>query len=382
MRATHDENNFDFIRIAAAYLVLVSHSWAIFGRPNEFLAVLTNYETGGGLAVVVFFFISGYLVYGALERRSNLYSFVISRGLRILPGLFVAVVFCVLVVGPLFTTLSPKGYFSSWGTWRYLGNALVFPIQFPLPGVFAASPVGASVNGSLWTLPIEVASYGLLFVLFAVGILRRATAIWAPLLFFCAFTISQTHYGLSWNNRGGNFLISVSLFTFLRFGIFFFTGCAYFVYRDILKPRGGIALMALCLLVSTFRSPAGFVSEVLAVPYLVYYTAHVRIPLWKVTQLTGDISYGIYIYAFPIQQSVYAICGKFLNFWEMVALSALVTTMFAALSWRYIESPALNWKKTIVMNDPIGPRLAMLFTLLVRNLVLLQRRVVSKQAVD
>lgn len=97
----HKDNNFDALRIFAAYLVLLSHSYPLFGREPEFVAAITGFETGGGLAVSIFFFISGYLVMGSLERRPDALSYFLSRSLRILPGLFVAVVFCVFVVGVL-----------------------------------------------------------------------------------------------------------------------------------------------------------------------------------------------------------------------------------------------------------------------------------------
>lgn len=173
MILTHRENNFDFIRIAAAYLVLFSHCWPLFGREPEFLSALLNYETGGGLAVSIFFFTSGYLMCGSLLRRDDLFHFVMSRSLRILPGLAVTVLFCGFVVGPAYTELSLRDYFGQPATWLYLNNMVIFPIRFPLPGVFMHNPAQASVNGSLWTLPIEVACYILLFIFFSPALSRK-----------------------------------------------------------------------------------------------------------------------------------------------------------------------------------------------------------------
>jgi len=250
----------------------------------------------------------------------------------------------VLVIGPMFTSLPLNIYFTTPKTWTYLGNALIFPVQFQLPGVFEGTPHGPTVNGSLWTLPIEVTMYGLLFVAFRIGAIQKSYVIWIPVAFFCALVIGQTHWGLGWENRGGNFLISVPLFNFLVFGVFFFTGSVYFFYKDSLKPNSILALAALGVFVSTFRSPLGFAGAIVAIPYLTHYIAHISVPLWRATNPIGDISYGVYIYAFPIQQCVFVTCSAFLGFFEMTVLSLLLATGLGWLSWRHIERPALQWK--------------------------------------
>lgn len=199
----HEENNFDFIRIAAAYLVLISHSWPLFGKKPEFWANLTGYETGGGLAVAIFFFTSGYVMCGSLSRRADFYHFALSRCLRILPGLSVVVVISVLVIGPLFTKLPLLSYFSTRETWTYFGNALVFPIQFQLPGVFEGTPHGPTINGSLWTLPIEVTMYGLLFLAFRIGVIIKKYAIWLPAAFFLQLGSRTNILGLGMGKSRG-----------------------------------------------------------------------------------------------------------------------------------------------------------------------------------
>jgi peptidoglycan/LPS O-acetylase OafA/YrhL len=165
--------------------------------------------------------------------------------------------------------------------------------------------------------------------------------------FFCSLVLAQTFWGLGWENRGGSFFISVPLFNFLLYGIFFFTGVVYFLNRSSLIPNHTMALISLCIFVSTFRSPLGRAGEILAVPYLVHYIAHTPVPLWRMTNPTGDISYGVYIYAFPIQQCVFVTCSTFLGFFEMIFLALLLATGAGLLSWRYIESPALRWKQQL-----------------------------------
>lgn len=345
-RPLHKDNNFDTLRIFAAYLVLVSHSYPLFGHGPEFVAAITGFETGGGLAVSIFFFISGYLVMGSLERRPDAFSYFLSRSLRILPGLFVAVAFCVFVVGVCFTTLPLEAYLASHDTWSFLLNSLVYPIQFRLPGVFEGSPANGSVNGSLWTLPIEVTMYFLLYFLFKAGLLSRKTSVIIPSVFISLFMVGVSSWGLGWENRGFIFFYSVPFFNFLMYGVYFFTGSAFFVYRNRIPVSLGGALAVAIVLVSSFHSVYGPIVELLSLPYLIYCMAHVRTGLGLGQRVAsfGDVSYGVYIYAYPVQQSVYALFFESLGFWSMVLVSIATTSVFAGLSWKFVEKPALSLK--------------------------------------
>jgi peptidoglycan/LPS O-acetylase OafA/YrhL len=338
------QNNFDFLRIFAAALVLFSHCFPLFGKSPEPFSWAMGYEEGGGLAVQIFFVISGFLVSASLIRRGNIAEYLQARALRILPGLLVVVLFGTFVIGPLFTTLSLNAYFNSSGAWGYLRNALIFPIQFPVPGTFADHS-HTSVNGSLWTLPIEVFMYLLLIPMFWSGWLsNRIVALAFPIAFFCAFAIGETFFGLGWDNRGPIFLWSVDLFNVFRLGIFFFAGVAIYAYRDVIKADWRLASLLLALFICTFHSKYGFAGAVIAIPYLTYYIAYCGLPLWRITSVTGDISYGFYIYAFPVQQSVFELGRNSLSFWAMMGISAIVTTALAYLSWTLIEKPVLSLK--------------------------------------
>ncbi len=354
----HRGNNFDFLRICAAYLVLASHSWPIFGREPEFVSALLGYESGGGLAVSVFFFVSGYLMYASLLRQNGLLRFAASRGLRILPGLAVTVLFAVFIVGPLFTTLPLKDYFARSETWKYLRNVLLFPIRFNLPGVFETNPARGSVNGSLWTLPIEVACYILLFILFRLRLLTGDRAIAVAAAFACASLAGVTVLHWSWTNRGPDILPGVPSFNFIGYGVYFFSGSAFRACRDKIALRGDLALCALLLFAASAHSAAGPFVESLALPYLIYYVAFVRLPLWRLTMATGDISYGVYIFAYPVQQSVYSVASPKLGFYPTMALSFAIATVLGVLSWRFIEKPALALKT--LLDDVIAKRARLL----------------------
>jgi len=158
-------NNFNLIRFIAAVLVLFSHSFAlVLGvADTEPLVVLVG-MTAGTIAVDVFFIASGFLITSSYVARNNLLTFFWARLLRIYPALIISVLFCVFVLGPLFTKNNLDDYLSDSQTYRYLvKNAILFfGVEYRLPGVFLDLPYAAIVNGSLWTLPYEVRLYVIL----------------------------------------------------------------------------------------------------------------------------------------------------------------------------------------------------------------------------
>lgn len=150
------ENNFDFLRFFAAALVLFAHSYPLVGRrEDEPLTLLTGYEKGGSIAVGVFFVMSGYLIASSWLASSSPKSFLIKRALRIFPALIVAVLLSAFVIGPLVTQFDLGRYLAADGTWTYLQNILLVT-RYELPGVFTGNLYPDVVNGSLWTLPLEV----------------------------------------------------------------------------------------------------------------------------------------------------------------------------------------------------------------------------------
>lgn len=341
------DNNFDLLRILAAYLVLISHAYPVFGKEPEFYSAFFGYETGGGLAVSIFFFISGYLLAGSLSKRGDVIHFFVSRALRILPALVVTVLLCALVIGPLVTTTTLSKYFSSAETWDYLRNVFMFPIRFTLPGVFAENPVKGSVNGSLWTLPIEVTCYILIFVLSKFKLLRPTPSLVLASVFISVAIFGQGWLGWSWTNLGPQMLPSVFAFNLSWYAAYFFCGAAFQQNRHRIPVRVELFACCILLLLASARSPAGEVLQILTVPYLIYCFAYTRFPLPILTKPQHDISYGVYVFAFPIQQSVYYFTSAYLGFWMMLMLTLAIVTLIGFASWKWIESPALRLKATL-----------------------------------
>src|SRR5262249_31135441 len=147
-RQDRHQNNFDTLRLIAAFLVVYGHSYPLTGNPQPSFA-------GNGVATIgvkIFFVISGYLVALSLLRDGNLVRFLIRRSLRILPVLGFVVLLTVAVLGPILTGTTLVGYFKSPLIALYLANIALY-INYFLPGMFEHNIYPHAVNGSLWSLP-------------------------------------------------------------------------------------------------------------------------------------------------------------------------------------------------------------------------------------
>lgn len=329
------ENNFDFLRFFAATLVLLVHSYPLTGRrPDEPIELLTGYENGGEFAVAVFFVISGYLITSSWINSSSARSFLIKRALRVFPALILAVLLSALIIGPLVTDYPLSSYFSSSVTWSYLQNILLIT-RFELPGVFSQNIYPNVVNGSLWTLPLEVMMYVGVLIMGLTGLLKRR------LIFLPIAGLAVGYFWLLERLAIESFFIN----NIFKLGLLYYTGAAIFLYRDALPWRGWIAAVFVVALALTFHTAAGPYVYVIALPYLVIYLAYAPIPLISRFGKYGDFSYGMYIYAFPFQQLTVYLLGHQIGVSWLTAISLAPTLLLAILSWHLIEAPAMKLKQ-------------------------------------
>lgn len=294
-------------------MVIHHHVYPLSGRaaPTFFA---TDY---GALGVGIFFVISGYLVSGSLARSATIGDYIKKRLLRIEPGLIVALLVTALALGATVTTLPLGDYLTSPQVWLYVArNALLYPVDYALPGVFAANPFPAVVNGSLWTLRLEFSCYLALAALSAVKLLRPRVVTALTL----AAAVGLVALRLVWPPEAGWLrLADVSVLN----GYLFLGGVWLHLHGKALPwwaPAIGIALLATPL-------------WALGLPAVVLGLGRMTAP-----KLPADLSYGLYIYAFPLQQ-VLAMNGM-LSLWTSMA----ATLPFAAASWFLIEKPALRLK--------------------------------------
>lgn len=338
------DNHFNLMRLVAAALVLWSHSYPLAtGQPKtEPLRQWVGWSWGD-VAVDLFFVSSGFLVASSLMRRGDLWSYAWARVLRIYPALTVAVALTVFVLGPLFSSFSLMDYFAQAQTWEYFfkNAVLAAGVEYHLPGVFEGNPYRGAVNGSLWTMPYELRMYGLLaagafLVILAQRWVRleREDAL-ARLVLVTALGSLALHL---LERLGGEHR------EFHRLLWMFFAGAAAYFWRHYIRLSGVWAFgLGLILIAALFAPRLFYFLYVLALPYCVLWLAFAPGRRLRVYNRAGDYSYGLYIYAFPIQQAVAALVPGATP-WSMTALALPAALGCAILSWHCIEKPALGFK--------------------------------------
>ncbi len=343
-RVATRHNNFDALRLLGAFLVVVGHAYVLTGRGEDVPIVLG--EEIQTLGVVVFFSLSGYLITGSWMRFRSLRPFLLARILRIGPALAVVVVLSALVLGPLFTTLEPTTYLASGGTWEYLQNA-VLRIRTTLPGVFDGLPYPEVVNGSLWTLAPEFFCYLLLPLLVAKA--RPTTA--APLLASAAVVLLLLPRSpIAWTTLYGMQVAATA-----GLACYFFVGATLAVLvstgRRILSTKAAVlALVAVAIAPLLGPSVHGLAALAL-LPYAVVSLGVAATPVVSAAGRHGDLSYGLYLWAFPVQQAVVELVGV-LPVWVDIALVTAVSAVCAWVSWHVVEAPALRLRSRLRTRPP------------------------------
>ncbi|WP_295467701.1 acyltransferase [uncultured Pseudomonas sp.] len=331
---THERNNFDFLRFAAASTVVVGHGFWLSGRLDaEPILQLTGFTDAASIAVYVFFVISGFLITASFQRSRHPLDFLAKRALRIFPALIVSVLFSVLVVGWLATTHDTGAYFSDRQTLGFFKNILLLT-RFELPGVFADNPFPDTVNGSYWTLPYEVFMYLSVLIIGVLGLLTRSVVMATLVVLVLGNFLLLPQMGIA----------SFVLHKVFSLGMFFFAGALLQLAGPRIPWRLDIAL-ALCLL-----SLAAVVWHVLPVihlvslSYVIIYLARARVPLLHGFGRCGDYSYGLYLFNFPVQQLLMHSFPDSFSLGGFLLLSYGLTLGLAVLSWHLIEAPALRFK--------------------------------------
>lgn len=324
-------NNFNLIRLLAAWLVIHGHAWAITGSAGgDIVARLTGIKFAGALAVDMFFVISGFLIAASLQ-RNGVRDYLLARALRILPALAVCVGLSVLVLGPLLTT-SPD-YWRNPVTWDYLWvNASLWSSRYFLPGVFASLP-NPAINGSLWTLPIEARLYLALLGASLLGMLTPRHYLPAWLLAMaaaCAFALLRQP-------------LPEHLANYTWCTAFFITGTLLWLLRDRVQLSPWPLLGLLAAATATRGSQAFVPVYFLLVCYGTLWLAMVpALPRIRET----DLSYGLYLYGWPAAQLVQTLAPG--GPWHNTLWTTVLAGSLAAASWFMIERPALRWKRRLL----------------------------------
>jgi len=326
--------NFGALRLLMSCLVIIGHTPELIdgNRHREIFTQLFGTMSLGELAVDGFFLISGYMLSLSVERSGNLANYFIKRVARIYPAFIVSFVLCLLIVSPLAAGIID--------THQWMRNILRLILLQPpnADNAFAGAPY-PTLNGAMWTISYEFMCYVLLAVAFVLGLLRRRGVLVAGVIGLLLLLVLQPHLDLA--SRGITFGHGTQ--NTLRFVAAFCTGVGY---RKLLTSRwlnGWIALLGLIVLGFTLSNR--FLAEpslILIGGYVLIYVGELN--LGQMLSRVGqeiDLSYGIYLYAWPIQNLAIWKFGL-RDIVQIDVLTIAITSVLALLSWTFIERPAMR----------------------------------------
>lgn len=343
------ENNFGALRLLFAMLVILSHSSELIdgNRSREFIARTFGNLTFGTIGVYGFFIISGYLVTKSFRESRSAGIYLLKRVLRIYPAFIVAYLLCVVVLGPLV-----GGRIASMSATDEFGQIL--RLQPPLmSGVFAGTPYPL-LNGSMWTIAYEFRCY--LLVLFAGMTLLLSHRLFVGLFTAFCLTLAAAHPPILDNYVSfAARTIGLPFFDFEFAGVF---GCGalFYLYRDRIDYDWRIALLAAAAMIGLlFSSRLAVAAVAILGGYVLFWFAFkVKLPLLASIGTKVDISYGLYLYAWPIQMVlIWSTPG--INPWLVFLVTTAIGGALGFASWHLVERPALKLKSYFKAADARDP---------------------------
>lgn len=321
-------NTLNFVRLVLASMVILGHAWPLTGSKLS-----PNLEFLSGIAVEGFFIISGYLI-AASRLNSNFVSFVWKRILRIMPAFWTVLVLTAVVFGPLAALIEGKAYNWLSGAGFVFKNFFLMMYQWGIDGTLTEVPYPNVWNGSLWTLSYEFLAYLAVGVLLSFKLVRSKMEYVVPALFIISV--------LAWALFRGPLDVSTNFYlNGARLGSYFLAGAAYFALRKYIRVSPLLLIVSIGIYALLFMFELNnFVGQL----FLGYFLLAAGSYRWTSIATKNDISYGVYIYAFPVQQFFVLFGSASLGIALNVMLTLTVTICLAWLSWTLVEKPALRWK--------------------------------------
>lgn len=333
------QNNYDFLRIFAAFCIIFYHSFALTGKSNEDpLSQITQGRVQFSfIGLSIFFCISGYLIAKSGVKSPTPVNYLWKRLLRIQPLLIVTCFLTIFLIGPFFTELSLKQYFLDGHTYSYFRNVLpVLGIQFKLPGVFTHL-TDKGVNGSLWTLIVEERMYLLMTVIFLYKKDKAKYFTFLVVLINVLYLINRYFfYGEMIPYLSGTAFFYALLF--LNSATLYLSRIKFKRYQLLFV---GIGLV--CFLIGIIFPNADFV-YFYGLPILINSLAKIKGKL-NYAGKYGDFTYGTYVFSFPVQQIL--VEKGVTNPYNLFLITVLIVFPLAILSWYFLENPFLRLKRKV-----------------------------------
>lgn len=332
-------SGFDYMRLILALAVICFHSIVTsYGYAAQHAAAMGPWRPVITAVLPMFFALSGFLVAGSLERSKTLVTFLGLRIIRIVPALACEVLLSALILGPLLTSLPLKDYFLHPTFASYFLNILG-DIHYALPGLFLDNPVPNVMNGQLWTVPYELLCYIVLAGLSLLGIFKRRQFLLLFLIALyglqCLKMLYDIHTG-NVNELGdsvsGRILVMV-----------FVAGILLYRYREKVPYHPLLFLVSAAAMLVLLSLPFGGKFVAIPAAYVTVYLG-LMMPQRNKILLSGDYSYGLFLYGYPIQQTIASLGPDYQHWYIVIALALPIAALAAVASWWTIEKPALKLK--------------------------------------
>lgn len=335
------------VRWMAALFVMTGHMYCLMvGTPPTFL-----WNAIHRLGIIIFFVLGGYLVTGSWARDPHLKNYFIKRVSRIFPPLILFVVIAACIVGPMLTTLSLYDYFHNPLFFRYFFNIGLY-INYALPGVFESNPYPYAVNGSIWSLPVEVFMYLLVPLFYRIGkkslkcdmVLVFGVCLLAIIKKLCFPTFFYVIYGTDVGS-----LIEIVPFYFV--GMLIYILMEQGIFRYDFSPEWAIIVIAFSFVFSNVSQLSNMILTFVCVPIVVFGIAKCEKNAFIRILSKYEITYGIFLYVFFVQQCVIYLNIKYslnIGFSILYGIAIIITILISIVSYRFVEKPISNWTKKII----------------------------------
>ena len=328
----HHKNNMDFLRLFFASLVILSHSPELVdgNRHRELLTQIFHTMSLGEVAVAGFFTLSGYLIVQSWERSPNLFSFFKKRVLRIYPGFIVAALFTAFVFGPLGS--ENARYFSEFNYVSFVKSVLLLSIP--------ATPPTMIGNGAMWTIQSEFICYMIVALMGFSGLSKCRYL--APFL----YVLIAAHL-----------IRKNALFAPFTFFGYFLSGTTFYYFREHIRYTRRGSLIAVCVLfVAMFHPMTSWLGITTVGTYFLFACSFAHAPFLQNVARSADISYGTYLYGWPIQMSLIHFVPS-ISPWGVFAIALPLSMICGWLSFKIVEQPFLRLKRSsptkVVANECI-----------------------------
>lgn len=379
-RSEHRSNNFDFLRLLAAVSVLFSHCFPLAGIKGlkDPLEIVTEGQLDfGALGVMMFFLISGYLITQSFDCSTSVLRFMKARCLRVFPGLLVVLSLSVFILGPSITALPVREYFRDPSTLLYLRSLFLYNISWTLPGVFEHNSYKGVVNGSLWSIPFEFLYY---LLVASLGLLRLHASRFVTLFLVIFAILVEIHFKKFFSDENAR-VLQMTCSLLIHSGIPFFCGMLFYAFREAIVYKPHYAGLAVLIIFYTVVFGALYFACCLAGCYLLFYFAFHGLRSTRDIARHGDLSYGIYLYAFPLQQVVIHLSGGVLSPYVQFMVSLPLALAFAWASWHCVEKRALRLKNVRFLPCFSFPRFGVRFSALVTSGLVRSQRVTARYSI-